>query len=95
MGSVSHVEVVKKKLVRVVHGLSRLSVWLVDSTNSGIMVLNGSESSFVSDVKTKQGLDLILTDLKEIVLKKFVEAFFQEMVCFNIKVVYAFPMLMI
>ncbi|WMV32982.1 hypothetical protein MTR67_026367, partial [Solanum verrucosum] len=35
---------------------------------------NGLESSFVSDVKAKQGLDLILIELREVVLNKSVEA---------------------
>ncbi|WMV41715.1 hypothetical protein MTR67_035100 [Solanum verrucosum] len=41
------------------------------------MVRNGFESSYVMDVKSKQGLDLILVELEEAVLKKSVEAFFQ------------------
>ncbi|WMV25598.1 hypothetical protein MTR67_018983 [Solanum verrucosum] len=54
MGSVAHVEDDKKELVWNVHRLSRLGVQLVDSTNGGVMVHNGSESSFVKDVKAKQ-----------------------------------------
>ncbi|WMV50194.1 hypothetical protein MTR67_043579 [Solanum verrucosum] len=41
------------------------------------MVHNGSESSFVMDVKSKQDLYPILVELKEAVLKKSVEAFSQ------------------
>ncbi|WMV51242.1 hypothetical protein MTR67_044627 [Solanum verrucosum] len=41
------------------------------------MVHNGSESSFVMDVKAKQGLDSILVELKEAVLKKSIKAFSQ------------------
>ncbi|WMV46356.1 hypothetical protein MTR67_039741, partial [Solanum verrucosum] len=37
----------------------------------------GSESSFVADVNAKQGLDPTLVELKEVALKKFVEAFSQ------------------
>ncbi|WMV25201.1 hypothetical protein MTR67_018586 [Solanum verrucosum] len=59
----------------VVDALSRLS--MVDSTKGGVMVHNGLKSSFVVDVKAKQGLDLILVELKESVLKKSVEAFSQ------------------
>ncbi|KAH0714923.1 hypothetical protein KY284_007828 [Solanum tuberosum] len=58
------------------HRLS-MGVQLVDSTKGGVMVYNGSESSFVADVKTKQGLDPDFVELKEVVLKKFVEAFSQ------------------
>ncbi|WMV18889.1 hypothetical protein MTR67_012274 [Solanum verrucosum] len=87
MGSVSDVEEDKKELVRDVHRLSRLGVQLMDSTKGGVMVHNGSESSFVNDVKAKQCLDLTLVELKEVVLKKSVEAFSQkEMVYLDIKV---------
>ncbi|WMV41079.1 hypothetical protein MTR67_034464 [Solanum verrucosum] len=43
----------------------------------GVMVRNGSESSFVMDVKSKKSLDPILVELKEAVLKKSIEAFSQ------------------
>ncbi|WMV46650.1 hypothetical protein MTR67_040035 [Solanum verrucosum] len=77
MGSVTHIEGDKNELVRDVHRLARLSVHLVDSTKGCVMVHNGSESSFVADVKSKQGLDPTLVELKEAVLKKSVEAFSQ------------------
>ncbi|WMV55277.1 hypothetical protein MTR67_048662 [Solanum verrucosum] len=57
MSSVAHVEDGKKKLVHDVHRLDRLGVSLDDSDESGIIVQNGSVSSFVSDVKAKQDLD--------------------------------------
>ncbi|KAH0685639.1 hypothetical protein KY290_017163 [Solanum tuberosum] len=57
MGSVSNVEEDKKELVQDVHRLSRLGVQLMDSTKGGVMVHNGSESSFVNDAKAKQCLD--------------------------------------
>ncbi|WMV09047.1 hypothetical protein MTR67_002432 [Solanum verrucosum] len=41
------------------------------------MVHNGSKLSFVSDVKSKQGLDPILVELKVAVLKKSIEPFSQ------------------
>ncbi|WMV59329.1 hypothetical protein MTR67_052714, partial [Solanum verrucosum] len=74
---VAHVEDEKKKLVRDVHRLARLDVQLVDSTKGGVMVHNGSESSFVMDVKSRQDLDPMLMELKESVLNKSVEAFSQ------------------
>ncbi|WMV46053.1 hypothetical protein MTR67_039438 [Solanum verrucosum] len=74
MGSVTHIKEEKKELVRDVHRLARLGVQLVDSTKGGVMVHNGSESSFLADVKSEQGLDPILIELKEAVLKKSVEA---------------------
>nr|ABI34333.1 Gag-pol polyprotein, putative [Solanum demissum] len=53
MGSVAHVEDEKKELVFEVHRLARLDVQLGDSTKGGVIVQNGSESSFVMDVKSK------------------------------------------
>ncbi|WMV37382.1 hypothetical protein MTR67_030767 [Solanum verrucosum] len=67
----------RKKLVRDVHRLSRLGARLVDSTKGGVMVHNGLESSFVGDVKAKQGLDPTLMELKEVVLKNYVDVFSQ------------------
>jgi len=49
----------------------------VDSTKGGVMVHHSSESSFVVDVKSKQGLEPILMELKESVLNKSVEALSQ------------------
>ncbi|WMV57969.1 hypothetical protein MTR67_051354 [Solanum verrucosum] len=43
-----------------------------------IIVHNGSKSSFVSDVKAKQGLDPVLVEIKEAVHKNYVEALSQE-----------------
>ncbi|WMV58602.1 hypothetical protein MTR67_051987, partial [Solanum verrucosum] len=77
MGSVAHIEDEKKELVRDVHRFARLGVQLVYSTKGGVMVHRGSESSFVIDVKSKQGLDPILMELKESVLNKSIEAFSQ------------------
>jgi len=67
----------------------------VDSTKGGVMVHNGSESSFVIDVKAKQGIDPILVELKETVLKKSIESFSQGgMGYLDTKVGYVFRMLM-
>lgn len=41
------------------------------------MIQNGSESSIVTDVKARKGLDPKLVELKEVMLKKSVEAFTQ------------------
>ncbi|WMV54497.1 hypothetical protein MTR67_047882 [Solanum verrucosum] len=75
--SVAHVEDDKKELVRDVHRLTRLGVRLVDSSEGVFVVHNGSKSSFVSGVKAKQGLDMILVELNEVVLQKSVEPFSQ------------------
>jgi len=77
MGNVAHIEDEKKELVRDVRRLARLGVQLVDSTKGGVLVHNGSESSFVMDVKSKQDLDPMLMKLKDSVLNKSIEAFFQ------------------
>ncbi|WMV29459.1 hypothetical protein MTR67_022844 [Solanum verrucosum] len=50
---VAHVEDGKKELVRDVHRLVQLGVHLVDSSESGVAVHNGSALSFVSEVKSK------------------------------------------
>ncbi|WMV32155.1 hypothetical protein MTR67_025540 [Solanum verrucosum] len=55
-----------------------LGVRLVDSIKGGMTTQNGFESSFVSDVKDKQGLHPILVELKETMLKKPAEAFSQR-----------------
>ncbi|WMV54907.1 hypothetical protein MTR67_048292 [Solanum verrucosum] len=77
MGSVAQVDDDRKELARDVHRLALLGVRLVDSDKGGVMVHNGFESSFVKDVKAKQCLDPTLVKLKEMVLKKSIEAFSQ------------------
>ncbi|WMV18548.1 hypothetical protein MTR67_011933 [Solanum verrucosum] len=68
MGSVSHIDDDKKELVQEVHRLTHLGVQLVDSTKSGVVIHNGSKSSFMSDVKATQCLDPNLEGLKEALL---------------------------
>ncbi|WMV55141.1 hypothetical protein MTR67_048526 [Solanum verrucosum] len=53
-------------------------VRLVDSNESVVVVHNDSKLSFMPDVKVKQGLDSILVELNEALLKKSVEAFSQR-----------------
>ncbi|WMV41874.1 hypothetical protein MTR67_035259 [Solanum verrucosum] len=77
MGSVAHIDEDKKELVQNVHRLARLAVRLMDSTKGSVMVHNGSESSFVTDVKAMQCLDPTLVVLKEMILRKSIEAFSQ------------------
>lgn len=57
MGSVSHVEDGKKKLVQVVHQLTRLGFSLVDLAEASVWVQNSSKSSLVFEVKEKQDRD--------------------------------------
>ena len=58
MGILSHVEEAKKNLVRDVHRLSHLGVRIEDYPNRGVVVHHNS----------KQHLDPLLMDLKELVL---------------------------
>lgn len=62
IGSTSHVK--EEKLAKDVHGLARPGVRLMDSTEEGIVMTNGAESSLVSKVKEKQDQDPILLELK-------------------------------
>ncbi|KAH0688918.1 hypothetical protein KY289_016276 [Solanum tuberosum] len=64
IGSTAHFEKDKKELAKVVHRLARLGVRLMDSTEGGVVVMNGAESSLVSEVKEKQDQDPILLELK-------------------------------
>ena len=67
---------------------------MIGANEGGIMVHNGSDLCFVSYVKDKQGLDPILIELRVVMLKKSIEAFsLGEVVCFDIKVIAVFPML--
>ncbi|WMV38349.1 hypothetical protein MTR67_031734 [Solanum verrucosum] len=58
-------------------GALRIELGVGYVEEGGVIVNDGSESSFVSDVKTKKGLDPISVELKEVMLKKAIEAFSQ------------------
>ena len=75
MGSVAHVDEDKKELVKEVHRLARLSVKLLGTIDGGMLVQNGSESSLIVDVKSKQDLDPTLVELERLVDEKKVEVF--------------------
>ena len=75
MGSTTHVKEGKRELAKDVHRIERLGV--MDSTEGGIVVTNGAESSLVSEVKEKQDQDLILLDLKANINKQRVLTFEQ------------------
>ncbi|KAH0646574.1 hypothetical protein KY284_034458 [Solanum tuberosum] len=77
MGSTAHVEEEKKELVKDGHRLARLGVHLMDSIEGGVAVMNGAESSLVSEVKEKQDQDPILLELKAHVHKQKVLGFEQ------------------
>ncbi|KAH0683010.1 hypothetical protein KY289_020762 [Solanum tuberosum] len=57
--------------------LSRLRVRLMDSIEGAIVMMNGAESSLLSEVKEKQDQDLILLELKANVHKQKVMSFEQ------------------
>ncbi|KAH0679995.1 hypothetical protein KY290_022105 [Solanum tuberosum] len=69
MDSTAHVDEEKSELAKDVHRLACLRVRLKDSTEGGIVVTNGAESSLVSEVKEKKDQDPILLDLKANVQK--------------------------
>jgi len=77
MGSTAHVEKEKRELAKDVHRLVRLRVRLMDSTEGEVVVMNGAESSFVSEVKMKQDQDPILLELKANIHKQKVMSFEQ------------------
>ena len=60
------------------HKLSCLVVRLIDSTEGGIVVTNGAESSLVSEVKEKQNQVPIFLDLKTNVHNQRVLTFEQQ-----------------
>ena len=75
MGSTTLVDDEKKELVKDVHRLSRLSVWLIDSTSGYVSIHPTYESSLVVKVKKCWHLDPVLMDFKDSVLIKMNEPF--------------------
>ena len=75
MGSVAHVDEDKKELVKEVHRLGRLGMKPLGTMDGGMLVQNGSESTLIVDVKSKQDLDPTLVELKRLVDEKKVEVF--------------------
>ena len=53
MGSVANVDEKRKDLMKDVHRLARLRVFLMSISNSNVTVQNGEESSLVVEVKKK------------------------------------------
>ncbi|WMV32597.1 hypothetical protein MTR67_025982 [Solanum verrucosum] len=76
-GSVAHVEEERKELVKYVHRLARLGVYLMSISDDGVTVQNRSESSLVVEVKEKLDSDPILLQLKGAVHQQKVEVFSQ------------------
>ena len=52
------------------HRLVRLGFRLIDYTEGGIVVLNGVESSLVSEIKVKQDQDPIYLNLRKMFISK-------------------------
>jgi len=77
MGNTAHVEEGKKELAKEVYKLSCLRVRLVDSSECGVVVINGGELSLVVEVKEKQDINPILLEFKENVHKQKVMNFEQ------------------
>ena len=77
MGSVAHVEDETKELVKDVHSLARLGVYLIRISDSGVIFQNGEESSLVVEVKEKKDSHPILLELKGAVHNQRVEVFSQ------------------
>ena len=57
MGSTAYFEEDKKELAKDVHRLACLEVQLMGSTEGGVVVMNGVESSLVSEVKENHDQD--------------------------------------
>ncbi|WMV29282.1 hypothetical protein MTR67_022667 [Solanum verrucosum] len=75
IGSVAHTEEERKELPKDVHRLARLGVCLMNISDDGVIVQNGSESSLVTEVKEKQDSDPILLQLKGTIHQEKVEVF--------------------
>ena len=78
IGSVTHVEVERKELLKGVHMITHLGVCLTSISDSGVTVQSGAESSLVLQVKEKQESDPILLELKGAVHYQRVEVFSQR-----------------
>ena len=77
MGSVAHVEEERKELVKDVHKLAHLGVYLMSISNSGVIFQSGAESSFIVEVKEKKDNDPIFLELKGAIHNQRVEVFSQ------------------
>ena len=75
IGSTAHVESGMKELAKDVHRLSRLSVWLIDSTSGYVSIHPTYESSLVVKAKKRWHLDPVLMNFKDSVLIKMNEPF--------------------
>ena len=66
--------------------MARLGVWIEGSPNGGVVVHHKFDSSWMVEVNSKQHLDPLLMELKELVLGKMNKSFSQGgMVLLDIK----------
>ena len=77
MGSVSHVELERKDLVKDIHRLDRLGVRLISISGNGVTVHKGEESCLVVEVKVIQDVDPIFLELNRAIHNQRVEVFSQ------------------
>ena len=70
MCSTVHVDKEKRELAKYMHILVCLEVRLMDSTEGGVVVMNGDESSLAFEMKEKQNKDPIFLELKANVNKQ-------------------------
>ena len=75
--SVAHMLDEKKELVKDVHRLSWLRVQLKESSKGRIIACHNSESSLLVDVKSKECIDPLLIEFRELVLRKNNESYYQ------------------
>ena len=77
IGSVAHVEEERKKLVKDVHRIARLGVYLMNISDSGVTVGNGAEFDLVMEHKENKYNDLIFLELKGAFHNRRVDVFSQ------------------
>ena len=77
MGSIVYVEEKRKELVKDVHMLSRLGVFLMSISDNSVTIHKGAESFFVVEVKEKKDSDPIFLKLKGANHNQRVEVFSQ------------------
>nr|XP_009786568.1 PREDICTED: uncharacterized protein LOC104234665 [Nicotiana sylvestris] len=65
MGSLAHLDVGQRPLAREVHQLASLGVYVMVSSEGGVIVRNRAESSLMVEIKEKQYNDPISVQLKE------------------------------
>ena len=78
MDSVVHVEKERKELVKYVHRLTLLGVYLMSISDIGVTFQNGAELSSVVEIKENQDSDPIMLEIKGAVHNQRVEVLSQR-----------------